>query len=178
MAKRFKIKEGDIFAIPLGNKEFGLGQIINFPKTSDAFIVILFNEKISHLEDYNDLKIDDLKIIFLGYTFDAKLYYKDWPIIGNYTDNIDSVPLPFFKLGTSDDARLVNYKSEVLKPINESQFHKLHYKSEIAPIRYENALKSHFGLGEWIAEDYNKLLFDKTLESIKIAEEILNNGNK
>ncbi|BFO67000.1 Imm26 family immunity protein [Chryseobacterium sp. KCF3-3] len=175
MAKRFKLNEGDIFAIPLGNNEFGIGQIINFPKTSDAFIVIIFDRKIDDLEKYADLKIEDLKIIFLGYTFDAKLYYKDWLIIGNYMDNITSIHLPFFKLGTSDDARLVDYKSKVLKHIDESQFNKLTYKSEIAPIRFENALKAHFGLQEWIPEDYDKILYEKTLESVKIAEEILSN---
>ncbi|UKB82742.1 immunity 26/phosphotriesterase HocA family protein [Chryseobacterium sp. MEBOG06] len=173
MAKRFKLNEGDVFAIPLGNSEFGLGQIINFPKTSDAFIVVIFNEKIAELNEFDKINIDDLKIIFLGYTFDAKLYYKDWQIIGNYKDNIQSIPLPFFKLGTSDDARLVDYKSKVLKHLDESQFDELVYKSEIAPIRYENALKAHFGLQEWIPEDYDKILYEKTLESVKIAEEIL-----
>jgi hypothetical protein len=173
MAKRFKLKVGDFFTIPLEDNEFGLGQIVNFPKTSDAFIIILFNKKIKDLDEFDDLKIADLEIIFLGYTFDAKLYYKDWAIIGNYKDNIESVSLPFFKLGTIDDARLVNYKSETLKPITESQFNKLMYKAEIAPIRYENALKAFFGIKEWIAEDYDKILYEKTLESIKIAKEIL-----
>ncbi|WP_160140288.1 Imm26 family immunity protein [Chryseobacterium sp. c4a] len=175
MAKRFKLNEGDIFTIPLKNNEFGLGQIINFPRTSDAFIIVLFNKKISESDTFDSIKIEDLEIIFLGYTFDAKLYYNDWQIIGNYKDNIQSIFLPFFKLGTIDDASLVNYRSKVLKRINESQFNKLTYKTEIAPIRYENALNAYFGLQEWISEDYDKILYEKTLESIKIAEEILNN---
>ncbi|MDR4891000.1 MULTISPECIES: Imm26 family immunity protein [unclassified Chryseobacterium] len=161
MANRFKLNKGDVFAIPLGNSEFGLGQIINFPKTSDAFIVILFNEKITELDEFQNININDLKIIFLGYTFDAKLYYKDWQVIGNYKDNIQSVSLPFFRLGTSDDARLVDYKSKILKNIDEFQFNKLMYKSEIAPIRFENALKAHFGLQEWISEDYDKIYMRK-----------------
>ena len=173
MPKKLKLKEGDLFTIPVNKNEFGLGQIICFPKTSDAFIIIVFDKKYHDIEDVIFEEGVNSKILFLGYTFDAKLYYKDWQILGNYKLNIEDIILPFFKVGTSDDARLVNYKSEELTPIDINDFEKLSYKSEIAPIRYENALKSYFGLKEWSAEDYDKILYQKTLESIKVAEAIL-----
>jgi Immunity protein 26 len=173
MAKRFKLNEGDLFTIPLNESEFGIGQIVCFPNTSDAFIIIVFDKKYSSSQNIDFKELVTSEILFLGYTFDAKLYYKDWNIMDNIKSNIADVKSPFFKLGTIDDARLVNYKSEELKAIDKKSFEQLSYKTEIAPIRYENALKAHFGLKEWKAEDYDKILYKKTLESIKVAEKIL-----
>jgi len=31
MGEKFKLNVGDIFTIPLGNEEFGIGQIVWFP---------------------------------------------------------------------------------------------------------------------------------------------------
>jgi hypothetical protein len=50
----------------------------------------------------------------------------------------------------------------------------LEYLTTYAPIRFENALKAHFGLQEWVPENYNEILYQKTLDSVKVAEEILN----
>jgi len=180
MAKRFKLNVGDVFTIPIEDNAFGIGQIIYMPKDKHNFIMIVFDRKYSSKEDVNFECLKDLKIIFLGYTVDAKLYHKDWEIIGNNTSNLSTVKFPCYKLGLPredypDGARLVDYKGNVLANINKDIFDNLSYQYEVGPIRFQNALKAHFGLQEWIPEDYDKILYSKTLESVQIAEEILNN---
>ncbi|MGE8513543.1 MAG: Imm26 family immunity protein [Chryseobacterium culicis] len=180
MAKRFKLNVGDVFTIPLENDEFGIGQIVYMPNHKHNFIMIVFDKKYNLKEEVDLNGLQDLKILFLGYTVDAKLYHKDWEIIGNNLSNLSSVKFPCYKLGLPNDdypdgARLVNYKGNVIANINKSQFDKLSFQSEVGPIRFEKALKAHFGLQEWITEDYDKILYEKTLESVKIAEEILHN---
>ena len=69
---------------------------------------------------------------------------------------------------------LVNHKGERLREIDENIFNKLMYKTEIAPIRYENALKAYYKLQEWKGEDYDKMLYTSTLDSNNIANQLLN----
>ncbi|WP_336719161.1 Imm26 family immunity protein [Chryseobacterium mucoviscidosis] len=178
MAKRFKLKIGDVFTIPIDNNEFGIGQIVYMPSHKHNFIMIVFDKKYNLKEDVDFDSLKDLKILFLGYTVDAKLYHKHWEIIGNNLANLSSVKFPFYKLGLPNDdypdgARLVDHEGNVLASIDKYTFENLSYESEVAPIRFQNALKAHFGMQEWISDDYDKILYKKTLESVKIAENIL-----
>ncbi|UKB82733.1 immunity 26/phosphotriesterase HocA family protein [Chryseobacterium sp. MEBOG06] len=177
MAKRFKITKGDIFTIPITSDETGFGQLVELPDKY-TLIIIVFNYKALTTDIFDVGNIIKKDILFLGYTNDAKLYHKDWEIIGNRTDNLMNVSMPCFKLGLPNDdypdgARLVNYKGDVIANINKSQFDKLSFETEVGPIRFEKALRAHFGLEEWIPDNYDKILYEKTLESVKIAEEIL-----
>ncbi|EJL74397.1 Imm26 family immunity protein [Chryseobacterium populi] len=179
MAKRLKLNIGDIFTIPLSEKEVGFGQIVQMPDKY-TLIIVVYNYKTFQAEKYDIEKAVDSEILFLGYTNDAKLYHKDWKIVGNLLNNISRILLPCFKLGLPsadypDGARLVDFKGNVLANIDKKTFDKLHFQTEVGPIRFENALKAHFNLHEWIAEDYDKILYQKTLESVEIAAEILNN---
>jgi hypothetical protein len=163
-----KLNIGDIFTIPLGNNEVGFGQVVSpYNKKSGGFMMATFNFKCS--DEYSIIKMEDIcknEVLFLGLTFDAKIYHKDWIILGNYKANIESIKMPFYRLGTPpNDIFMVNYKGDKIRPINEQEFNKLTYRTEIAPIRYENALKAHYKIQEWISEDYDKLLYKKNLEN-------------
>jgi hypothetical protein len=164
-----KLKVGDIFTIPIDENRNGIGQILSIPN-KDSFIIIIFDlirEKGLLLEN---LDLNSCNIVFLGYTLDAKLYHKHWLIIGNSNENISSVYLPYYKLGTPpDDIFITNYKGERIRKALLNEFEKLNYQSVVAPVRYETALKAHFNLAEW-EDRYNDLLYTYTLDSIKIVE--------
>lgn len=177
MAKRFKLNVGNVFTIPLGNGEFGFGQIVIFPKFKSEFIMCVFDIKEKNYDVISVEKICNSPILFLGYSTDAKLYHKDWEVIGNYTSNISAIVMPYHRLGTPPgDIYLTNYKSERVCEIDEETFNKLNYLTNYAPIRYENALKAYFGLQEWKEEDYDKLLYKHTLKSNEIAQKVLSNA--
>jgi hypothetical protein len=161
---KLKLKIGDIFTIPLGDHEVGFGQIINFPITKDVFIVVIFTHKQPKKISVNLSNICKSEILMLGYTTDAKLYHKHWIVVGNYIDNIKNIELPIHKIGIQDDVYIINYKGEKIRKVYKD-VKNLDYMTTVAPVRYENALKAYFGLAPWIKEDFDKLLYAKTLEA-------------
>jgi len=178
MAKRFKLNKGDVFTIPLNEKEVGFGQVVSeYDKKSGGFLIAVFSFRANSIEN---IMVDDIcrsEIVFLGFTFDAKLYHGHWVIIGNYIENIPDIEKPYFKLGTPpDEIYLINMENERLAKISEATFEELDYKTEIAPIYYEEALKSHFGLLEWNSEEYDGLLYKHTLKSSQIAKRVLSSN--
>ena len=167
---KFNLKEGDVFAIPLANDEYGFGQVVTpYNKKSGGFMIAIFDFKSSNFQSDTE-HVCNSELLFLGLTFDAKLYHKDWILIGNYIGNIASIKMPYFCLGTPpDDIYMVNAMGEKVKLINQELFDQLTYRVEIAPIRYENALKAYYGLKEWNKEDYDKLLYVHAKKSHDIA---------
>jgi len=179
MAKRFKLNVGDVFAIPLNENEVGFGQCVTpHKKTSGGFVIAVYSFREDKNQTVDISKIVNTEPIFLGFTFDALLCdLPKWKIIGNYSDNINSLKLPYNRLGTPpDEIYLLNVNNERIAEISEEIFNELTYKTEIAPIRYENALKAYFGLQEWKEEDYDKILYKHTLKSNEIANKILSNA--
>ncbi|ANH81957.1 hypothetical protein A8C56_14150 [Niabella ginsenosidivorans] len=163
-----KLRIGDIFTIPVSEEKTGFGQIVKIPNKNN-FIIIVY-ENIYSGRDWPSLEevVKD-KILFLGYTMDALLYHKFWKIIGNVFPDLSKIKFPYYKLGTFPNAMIVNYKGEKVKTISKLEFDKLQYETVVAPVRYENALKAYYKLSEW-REDYDNLLYSKTLESIQVVE--------
>jgi hypothetical protein len=173
MGKRFRLNEGDVFTIPLNENEVGFGQVISpYNKMSGGFLAVLFDCKSDKLANVPLASICETDIIFLGFTFDAKIYHNDWCVIGNYIANLSNIIYPYHRVISNGKMVLEDYKSNVISEINEKTFSQLSNKTEIAPIRYENALKAHFGLQEWKAEDYDKLLYENSIKSNKIFQRI------
>jgi Immunity protein 26 len=162
-----KLRVGDVFTIPIDNIRVGFGQLISMPN-KDSLIIAVFDFSCLKENEYFMDKICESEIIFLGYTLDAKLYHKHWVIIGNYTNNINNIYLPYFKIGSPPNIHITNYKGESIRRAENSEFDSFNYLSIVAPIRYENALKAHNNLMEW-DDVYNDLLYSYTLESQKIA---------
>lgn len=177
MAK-LKLSLGDVISIPLANNLFGFGQIVSpYDRKSGGFLIAIFDFKSSALNGVHLPNICNSEIIFLGFTFDAKLYHKHWSVIGNYTKNISTIKTPYNKLGTPpDEIYLIDADNNILAEISEHEFHDLEYRTEIAPVRFENALKAHFGLQEWKGQDFDKILYNQTLKSNEVAAKVLSNA--
>jgi len=160
-----KIKEGDVFTIPVDENRVGFGQIIKIPNKNN-FIIVVFQEICITTEIPAVNEIINFSPLFLGYTMDAKLYHKHWKIIGNNNSNIDLIPLPNYRLGTPpDDIYITDYSGKVLRPAKKEEYEKLEHKTVRAPVGYENALKAYHNLKEWQADD-NKLLFKNVIKQV------------
>jgi Immunity protein 26 len=166
-----KLKEGDIFAIPISEELTGFGQIINIPISNGVFIIIVFSEIYSG-EEWPALdEIIQDEILFFGYTMDALIYHKHWKIIGNVSSNTSKVKLPYYKFGLPPKMEIVNYKGEKVRNATNQEFDQLEYETSVAPIRYENALKAYHKIVEWDS-DYEKLYYNNVAKSIEIVEGI------
>ncbi len=164
-----KIKEGDIFTIPVTEGKVGCGQIVSIPNKNN-FIIVVFesiysNENLPNL----DAVVND-EIVFFGYTMDALLYHKEWKIFGNDLENIDTIKFPYYKLGTPPNIRIVNYVGDEIRSASQYEFDNLNYKTVVAPIRYELALKAYHKFIQWDT-DFDDLLYKKVIESISTVED-------
>lgn len=163
-----KLKVGDVFTIPISDEKTGFGQIVKIPNKSN-FIIVVFTQVYSGKDWPSVDEIINDEILFLGYTMDALLYHKYWNIIGNDVSNLSKIKLPYFKLGTPPDMKIVNFKGDSVRKASKEEFDNLEYETVAAPVRYENALKAYYKLGDW-KDDYDELLYKKTLSSIKVVE--------
>jgi hypothetical protein len=165
-----KLKEGDVFTIPLGKDEVGFGQIVIYEKY--IFIICIFDFKQQVREMFNLEKITSSSVLFFGHTTKAKIIDKNWPIIGNYQPNLKNIELPYYKQGHPlSEMFITNYNGDKICTATEKEFSKLQYEAVVAPLIYEDALKAHFNIEEWLADTYNDLLYEYVLNSKKIVTE-------
>jgi hypothetical protein len=164
-----KLKEGDVFTIPVSESLTGFGQIVKDPKKDDL-IIIVFKELAEKHDIPNIEDIVNGTPLLLGFTMDAKLYHGHWEIIGNHPINIGDIRMPYFKLGTPPgDSYITNYKGQRIRPITLEEYSKLGFKSFRSPAGFEKALKAYHKFGDW-REDFDRLLYGETLKSIDVVE--------
>ena len=172
---KIRIKAGDVFSIPVSSDKIGFGQIVNIPDKS-IFIIVVFKKIFDKNQVPTIESICSGTILFEGYTLDALLYHKQWIIVGNYTSNIGKIKLPYYKLGTPPDRKIVNYKGDLLRKATKQEFEELEYQTVSSPIQYEMALKAYHKMGDW--EDYFEAFYYKNvLTSIKIVEKMGSSEN-
>jgi hypothetical protein len=150
--KRLKLKEGDIFTIPIDDHTHGYGQIVKIPDRY-SFIMIVFEGRWGNDEIITIDMIVQNKVLFLGFTTDALLYHGKWVIIGNSTLNLSSIVMPYFKLGLPLESQsLVNYNLHIIRPATSEEAKLLSYHSSASPIGYQKALQAYYGLIEYSFE--------------------------
>lgn len=160
-------KIGDIFFILLKNNHKCYGQIIN--NKNGIISVIIFDKLYSENDNPTITEIVAESPLFFAHTFDNRICDEKWKIIDNYLSNINSFYKPYYKLGTKDDARLVNYNDEFIRPISTDEFEQLSYRSTVSVASFEDAINGYFKLDTWYPTD-SKYLYDYVLRSKKIAE--------
>jgi len=147
--KRLRIKEGDIFTIPIDDQTQGYGQIVKIPDKY-SFIMAVFEGRWNKNETAPLEEIIKKQVLFLGFTTDALLFHGRWVIVGNVASNLPSFTLPFFKLGLpSEPQKLVNYKLDEIRLVTSEESKLLAFHSSSSPIGYQKALQAHYKLIEY-----------------------------
>ncbi|ALM50534.1 hypothetical protein AMR72_17575 [Flavobacterium psychrophilum] len=158
-------KKGDIFEFSINQSTKSYGQIIDTAKKS-TITIIVFEGLYSSRPEIKELLNDN--ILFFGNTFDGKLFNKHWIVFDNFIDNIKNVKLPYYKIGL-EDLYVEDFFENKLRKINKNEEDVLLYKSYIAPVRFELALKAYYKILTW-DNDYDKLLYSNVLKSNEIIE--------
>lgn len=158
MAKRIKVKEGDIFTIPISESKVGLGQIIFVDKYGYNLYVIIFKEDFNTPLNSNELSIDKLTPFLIGGTMDARIYHGMWEIIGSKNISSSHILKPNFIIGT-DSKRVESFEGKYLREASPEDLKRFDYRSSRAPIAFENLLKSEV-LGIEKPVNWEKLTFN------------------
>lgn len=138
---------GDVFLIPLDETRFGIGQLAGDYK-GELYIVV-YDQVVT--AEASVAALDHAMLEFAALTLDAKLYHGDWRIIGNRMDVIPSLPQPWFKVGCNGQIYVESRDRSYFRPANSSEADMLQFRTVVAPIRLENALKAVHGIGPWQA---------------------------
>lgn len=161
-----KLHKGDIFEFTINNGRFCYGQIINVLEKK-AITIIIFEGIYKSRPVVEELFSN--AILFFGNTFDAKLYHKDWIIFDNYMENINSIVLPFYKVGI-DPVYIEDFFKKTIRQAKSFEADVLYFRSYVAPVRFESAVKAYYKLIEW-DDVFDELLYSNILlrtESISI----------
>lgn len=153
-----KLNNGDIFEVNFSENRLCYGQIISTHK-KDAFTIVFFEGLYKSRPMIEEILAD--KILLFGHTFDAKFHHKHWVIIGNEKSNLDNIKLPFYKLGTSP-IYIEDFLGHTLRKVKGDEEEKLYYRSYVAPVRFELAMKAFYKIIEWDVV-YDELLYSNII---------------
>nr|WP_294850301.1 Imm26 family immunity protein [uncultured Sphingomonas sp.] len=154
-----KLEVGDVFLVPVDGEQYGVGQLAGNWK--GELYVVIFDKLVSRNASPSDTANADLQ--FAALTLDAKFHHGDWPVIGNRTDNLADIPQPWFKVGVGNATYIEARNRTVSRRATASEESALRYRTVVAPVRIENALKALHGIGDWnprfeqLRADYTKL---------------------
>lgn len=159
-----KARVGDVFLVPVDESRFGVGQIAGDWK-GELYVIIYEGILSGGVPDPED--VNSAKPLFAALSMDAKIHHGDWPIIGNVTKNLERIPQPVFKVDQGGQVFLESRDRSISRPASIAEAERLRLRTVVAPVRLENALKAHSGLGEWNSR-YDELRADYALESSRV----------
>lgn len=142
-----KLREGDVFAIPLSDDRVTVGQSVCHDGAGIHFLAAFGGS----FESMTDIDIDAAiaeSIVFLALSADALVYHGRWPVIGTRPVQ-DDLPFPAYKVGTLDGVLLMDYRGERSRNATSAEAAEFPYSVTVAPIRLQRALQALHGLAEW-----------------------------
>jgi hypothetical protein len=157
--KSIKVKIGDIYAIPLGNGEYGYTQLIDI--TPYKYFAV-FDYKSSSFPEVQSLIKQE--IIILTITIDVDIKNHNWPFIGNIAPP-SWIVIPNYIVSTLKEPNaakiqiiVVDRYGKYLREATEKDQRTLFHQSSVSPALFEHLIKYKLlGVG-----DYEKII-DKFL---------------
>jgi hypothetical protein len=144
-----RIEIGDVFTVPLDDARTGLGQVVA-KYQRDGYYFALFAKARPRTPPPDAEAVGADHVALLALSLDAKLWVGDWKIIGRAPVPA-GLPLPAYLLtiGASDKLFVVDYTGERQRPASALEDQRLPYRTIVAPVRLEKALRALHGLEPW-----------------------------
>lgn len=159
-----KAKIGDVFLVPLKDKCWAVGQLVN--AWNDELYIAIFDKKVEK-KDINPRGVLTQDPVILALTLDAKLFHGNWPILGNVKENLAGFPQPAFKVRQSGIIYMESRDRTVSRPASPQEAGILRYRSISSPAVIEDAIQGLFGISEWNS-NFNDLRADYAFESSRL----------
>jgi Immunity protein 26 len=160
-----KPKVGDVFLIPLDELNAVGGQVISIREEEELYLAV-FGHKLRLDESDPEAAISGAPVL-LALSFDAKFWHGSWPIIGNRSRLIEQYPQPSYKVKHAGIMSIESRDKQVLRAASPDELEILRYRSVASPAIIEEAIKAHFGIGEWDDEN-DELLAEYAIVSSKL----------
>ena len=142
MGKRVRLKQGDIFRIPLDGRRFGLGQII---EPGIVFLITVLRTPVEG--EFEPGNVETTDILLCGRTTDAQFFHDRWHVVGNLPlPEPACIPRPRYKVGREGTPWITDFDGKLLRPATAFEWDNLDYQKSSAPGLYEDAFKAHHGV--------------------------------
>ncbi|MBH0108570.1 hypothetical protein I6E81_00130 [Salinibacterium sp. NG22] len=148
-----EIVVGDVFIVPTGDGRAGVGQVVGLYGTSSYYFAIF--DAVLPLEVAAERAIEALMspVLFLALSLDAKIYVGHWTVVTRTAVHA-AVRLPAYKIGVGgpQNMHVEDYSGTRRRLATRAEINFLQYRSTVAPVRLEMALRAHLGLAPWHTE--------------------------
>ena len=156
MARRKRLRVGDVFTIPIDDERVGYGQVVHDFGQGHYYFVV-FKEAFARDEEPELDAVLAGRLALLALSLDALLYHDHWQVVGHRGVNPERLPLPAYKEGVSPGKyEVVDYTGERRRDAAAAEVDELPFRAVVAPIRVEKALRALHGLEDW-NEAYDEL---------------------
>lgn len=147
---------GDVFVIPIDRERVGIGQVVGKHGGSDYYFAI-YDWTGSPPGQAELSQVLRERVLFLALSLDGKLHAKHWTIVGQEAIP-GSIKLPAYKMsvGYPPQFFVVDHSGKLRRPAKAEEVEVLPYRTVVAPVRLEKALRAKCGLEPW-HEDYSAL---------------------
>jgi hypothetical protein len=153
--------EGDVFLIPIGDGDYALGQIAG--SWNDELYLVVFEIRTGQSEARPDL-VAGAEPFLAALSLDAKLWNGDWPIIGNFRDNLGGIAEPMFRVMQNGAPYVESRDRSIYRPARGNEFARLQFRAIASPAVVEDAVKARFGFEKWLP-GYDRYLYGYVLNS-------------
>ena len=149
MARRRRLRVGDVFTIPLDDKRVGYGQIVHDYGQGHYYFAIF--EEAFERDDEPDLRtVLEGRLALLPLSLDALLYHHHWHVVGHQDVHPERLPWPAYKEGVSPGVyEVVDYTGKRRREAGAGEADELPFRAVVAPVRVEKALRAIHGLEDW-----------------------------
>lgn len=162
-----RLREGDVFLIPIDEHRNGVGQIGAIVNTAHSYFAIF--DAVVEAGDQPDVRsILSRPLLFLALSMDAKILNGTWPVVGSYLV-VSNIPFPAYKveLHEPNNFYVSDYLDTKHRKATKTEASLLRYRTISSPIGVEKALQAHHGLLPW-TERYEKFLPNYELTSANL----------
>jgi hypothetical protein len=148
-----RIRIGEIFAIPLDDEAFGLGQV--FAERAPILYLGVFSGVVKDLGSVRPSEVPEGEMILGGNFFDVLLTRGVWPILGHAPVQ-RGIPFPCYKVRIAGRDYVESWDGKTRREATPDELTWLEHRTNRSPAILANALRAIHGHGEW-ADRYNGL---------------------
>jgi hypothetical protein len=149
MARRLRIKEGDVFVFDVGEENLAAGQVL-LKNTALFNLYAAFFKPLWPRQAPLDLqRVVGSEVFLVGGTMDALIYHGQWRIIGNKKPDLSRIPLPRFKVMIDGRDVVEDFFGHKIRDASMEDLRYYQSRCARSPNTFEDAVKAFHVRGQF-----------------------------
>jgi hypothetical protein len=168
---RLRLNVGDVFSIPVDDDRVGYGQIVAPWGESGGHFYFAVFDGVYPAESAPDLDtVLSERLVLLALSLDALLVHRHWKVLAHREVDASAIPWPAYKEGVSPPGAfdVVDASGRRRRPASNEEAARLPFRTVVAPIRIEKALRALNGTEPWhdVYDELRPVVDDQTAAAL------------